>query len=182
LNFGAGAKSGDAWQRGSSARRRPCRVRLILVATTGRAQSKSEGVALSLKTYCRVSVRERAARAPRRHEAADTEGDEPGATRTKSAPLSTQESPAQARVAESTHQVGCKDLLERPSLFLPECLRRPETRFAPSNIRRYKTRNAATPSRNNRSVRVNRGSRAARRREVESPGYSCRTSRSGCCW
>jgi hypothetical protein len=64
-----------------------------------------------------------------------TGGDEPAATRTKSARLATEESPAQPRVAETTHQVWCKDLLERPSLsFLPE-------RFAPSNIRRYKARN-----------------------------------------
>src|SRR5882724_4650360 len=53
-----------------------------------------------------------------------TGGDEPGATRTKRAPLTTEESPPPSRVAESTHQVWCKDLPERPLLFLLKCLRR----------------------------------------------------------
>jgi hypothetical protein len=96
-----------------------------------RWQVQSEGIAPALETCRSVSVRERLVGMRR----PTTGGDEPDATRTKSARLATEESPAQPRVAEMTHQVWCKDLLERPSLsFLPE-------RFAPSNIRRYKARN-----------------------------------------
>jgi hypothetical protein len=111
-----------------------------------------------------------------------TVGAEQGVIRTRPAPRATEAQRPQWRFAGPTNQISHKDSPERPSLFLLRAAASSNSLCAVKHQALLGEERCNTAHGTIVQWGGTEGVIAARRPGGESPGYSCKASRSGCCW